>query len=98
MDENELLSKINELERVAKTLDEPEKTFKLCEISQLRIEAAGMAISDVAAKMKAISLPRIEEMDTQIAAAADATSAHSARVAAFDSAYRILKGFLGLVV
>ncbi len=98
MDKNELQVKIDELERVANTLDGSQKKFKLIDISQLRMQIDSTAIADLVAKMQAISLPSIQQMDAQIAAARDATAAHSARVAAFDSAYGILKGFLDIVV
>lgn len=98
MDEKELQAKINELEQAANTLKDFERKFKLSDISQLRMQVAGMAIAELVAKMQVISLPSIQQMDAQIAAARDATAAHSARVAAFDSAYGILKGFLGIMV
>lgn len=98
MTKEEILSKIAELEEAAKSMDEPDKTFKLSDIDQLKIELEGLAISDVAEKMRSISLPEIEQMDSNIAAAKDATAAHSQRVLAFNMAFEFIKGALGIII
>ncbi|MFC1573132.1 hypothetical protein ACFL6M_05985, partial [Candidatus Eisenbacteria bacterium] len=65
---------------------------------QLEIHLHGMAIADIADKMRSIPLSDLEAMDAEIAAARAATEAHSRRVAAFNRAYGLIKGALGIVV
>lgn len=98
MTKDEILAKITELKEAAEGLDEPEKTFKLSDIDQLEIEVQGMAISDVADKMRTISLPALQDMDAAIQAARDATAAQAQRLAAFDKAYGFIKGALGILL
>lgn len=82
MTKEELLKKIAELESAAQRLDEPDKTFALSDVDQLKIQIEGLALSDLAAKMQAIQLPDLAEIDTQIAAAKKATAAQAAMVEA----------------
>lgn len=98
MTKDEILEKIVVLRQAADSLEEPEKTFKLSDTDQLEIQLQGMAISDVADKMRSISLPDLEAMDANIQAASDATAAHSQRVSAFNRAYDFVKGALGIAL
>lgn len=98
MTKEELMAKIAKLRQGAETLDEPERTFKLADVDQLEIQIAGMALDEIADKMRAISLPDTEAMDVDIKAARDATAAHALRVAAFDKAYGLIKTGLGFAV
>lgn len=98
MDKQELLNKIESLEHAAEGFNEPDKTFMLDDVSRLKIQLEGMAISDIAAKMNAISLPKLDEMNANINAAKDANSSQSQRIEAFKSAFNFIKGVLGIVV
>lgn len=57
-----------------------------------------MTLSDLRQKLEQIQLPDLREIDKQIAAANDATTAHQTRVAAFDIAFGILKTTLGVIL
>lgn len=98
MDKQELLNKVAQLERAAEQMDEPDKTFKLDDVSQLKIAIDSMSISDIAQKMQTIELPAIQEMESNIQLATRATTSYAQRVNAFNSAYGVIKGALGLVV
>ena len=98
MDKQELLNKIELLRQAAEQMDEPNRTFKLDDVSQLKIQLESMAISDIADKIRSIELPTITEMETNIQAANEAISNQSQRVEAFNTAYNIIKGVIGLVV
>lgn len=98
MNKQELLDKISQLEQAAKQMNEPDKTFKLTDISTLRIAIEGMAISDIAQKLQSIELPKIQEMEDAIQLATQSTSSHAQRVDAFNKVYGIIKGAIGLAI
>jgi len=98
MTRKELDNKIRELTETADGLDEPDKTFKLNEVDRLKIEIEGMALQELRNKLEQIQLPDIEEMDEQIAAAKDATTAHKTRVDAFNAAIEILTAALNIAL
>ncbi|MGR5159945.1 hypothetical protein [Vibrio owensii] len=98
MDKQALLKKISQLEQAAQQMDEPDKTFKLDDISQLKISIDRMAVSDIAEKMQSIELTSIKEIDSSIQLAKKATSSHIQRVSAFNIAYGIIKGAIGLAL
>ena len=98
MTREELETEIGRLKQGAEGLDEPDKTFKLNDIAQLEIELQGMALADVTAALRDITLPDLNEMKAQIDAAVDATSAHERRVNAFNTAYGLLTKGLRLAV
>lgn len=98
MDKQELLKKISQLKQAAQKMDEPDKTFKLDDISKLKISIDSMAVSDIAQKMQSIELPKIQEMDDSIQLAVQAVSSHSQRVNAFNNAYGIIKSALRLAI
>lgn len=98
MNKQELLNNISQLEQAAEEMDEPDKTFKLTDVSKLKISIEGMAISDIAQKMGSIDLPKIQEMDDNIQLAKQAISSHAQRVDAFNKAYEIIKGAIGLAI
>ncbi len=98
MDKQELINKIELLRQAAEQMDEPNRTFNLDDVSQLRIQFESMAISDIAEKMRSIYLPEIAEMNKNIQAANNATTNQSQRVEAFNNAYNFIKRAIGLVV
>ena len=98
MDKQELLNKISQLEQAAEEMDEPDKTFKLTDVSTLKISIEAMAISDIAQKMQSIDLPKINEMEDSIQLATQAISSNAQRVHAFNKAYGIIKGVIGLAI
>lgn len=98
MDKQALLNKISQLEQAAQQMDEPDKTFTLDDISQIKISIASMSISDIAQKMQSLDLHSIQEMDSSIQLAIQATSTHSQRMRAFNNAYGIIKVVIGLVL
>lgn len=98
MDKQEVLSKIEALRQAAEGFNEPDKTFMLDDISRLKIQLEGMAISDIAAKMNAISLPKLDEMNANIQAANSANASQSQRVEAFKNAFNFIKGIIGVIV
>jgi len=95
MDKQVLMEKISQLEQATKTMDQPDKNFKLDDISKLRIAIDSMSISDIANKLRAVDLPSIQEMDGNIEMALKATSSHEKRVNAFNKAYGIIRGAVG---
>ena len=98
MDKQDLLNKISQLEQAADQMDEPDKTFKLTDVSKLKISIEGMAISDIAQKMQSIDLPKIQEMEDSIRLATQAISSNAQRVDAFNKVYGIIKDAIGLVI
>lgn len=98
MDKQELLTNIAQLQEAAEQMDEPEKTFKLTDVSILKISVEGMSISDIAQKMQSIELPKIQEMEEGIQLATQAVISHTARVNAFNKAYGIIKGAIELAI
>ena len=98
MTKDEILEKIAVLNQAAENLEEPDKTLKLSNLDQLKIELLGMAISEIADKMQSITLSDIEEMEANIKVAKDAAVANSDRVAAFNRAYNFIKGTIGIVL
>ncbi|MDH3597431.1 MAG: hypothetical protein OEU09_22315 [Rhodospirillales bacterium] len=98
MTREELEAEIQRLKHGAEGLDEPDKTFKLNDIAQLEIELQGMALADITAALRDITLPDLNEMKAQIDAAVDATKAHEQRVNAFNTAFGLLKTGLGIVL
>lgn len=98
MDKQSLLNKISQLEQAAQQMDEPDKTFKLDDISELKILIYSMAVPDIVDKMQSIDLPSLQEIDSNIQLAIQATRAHEQRVSAFNKAYEIIKGAIGLAL
>lgn len=98
MNKQELLDKITKLEQSANQMNEPDKTFKLTDVSKIKIAIEGMAISDIAQKIQSIGLPKIQEMEDSIHLATQATSSHTQRVDAFNKVYGIIKGAIGLAI
>ena len=83
MNKQEILNKIEVLSQAAEGLDGATKTFKLDDISRLKIKLEGMSISEVADKMSSISLPDISDMNEAIEEASDSINSHEKRVNAF---------------
>ncbi len=98
MNKQELIGKITQLEQAANQMNEPDKTFKLTDVSTLKIAIEGMTISDVSQKMQNIELPKIQGMEDGIRLATQATSSHTQRVDAFNKVYGIIKGAIGLAI
>ena len=94
MTRDELNAQIIELESAADGLEEPDKTFKLNELSILKIQLEGMALSDITAKLDNIHLPDVKEIEQKIADAKQATADHQTRVDALDSAFEKIKTVL----
>lgn len=98
MEKQELLNKVGLLQQAAEGLDEPNKSFKLDDISRLKIQIEGMAISDIAQKMNSISFPDIAEMDANIQASNSVESAQQHKVEAFNSAFNFIKGVISVAL
>lgn len=98
MDKQELLTKITLLQKAAEKMDDPEKSFKLTDVSILKISIEGMSMSDIAQKMQSIELPKIQEMEESIQLATKAVTSHTARVNAFNKAYGIIKGAIVMAI
>ena len=98
MTKEELETKIQELTEAANSLEEPEKTFKLADINNLKMALESLALEVLMEKMAQIQLPDLQEMDKQIAAAKTATEAHNTRVDAFNAAFDLLKKGLDIVL
>jgi hypothetical protein len=98
MNKQDLLDKISQLEQAANQMNEPDKTFKLTDVSILKIAVEGMAISEIAQKMQSIELHKAQEMEDGIHLATQAISSHSQRVDAFNKVYGIIKGVIGLAI
>ena len=86
------------LEQAAEGFNEPDKTFMLDDVSRLKIQLEGMAISDIVAKMNVISLPELGKMNANIQAAKNANSSQSQRVEAFKSAFNFIKSVIGIII
>lgn len=98
MDKQDLLKKVSMLKQAAEDMDEPDKTFKLDDVSQMKIAIESMSISDIAQKMQQIDTPKIQEIDDSIQLALQATASHSQRVHAFNKAYGVIKGAIKLAI
>ncbi|MDP7548524.1 MAG: hypothetical protein QGF20_14640 [Alphaproteobacteria bacterium] len=98
MTPEDIKTKITELETAAQGLGEPEKTFKLNDVAQLRIQLEGMALQDLVAKLNQMALPDIEEMDRKIADARKATEDQQFRVDAFNTALGFIKTAVGIIL
>lgn len=98
MNKQELLNKVSELTQAAQQFEEPKKTFKLDDVSELKISIESMSVSDIAEKMRSIDLPSMQEMEDSIQKANEATNTHSQRVDAFNKAYSFIKGAIVMVV
>jgi len=94
----QLLVKIQELKEAAESMTEPDKTFALSDIDGLQIQLESMALSDIAAKLNAISLPEIKEMDEEIAKAKNAMAEHQKRVDAFNFAFQLITKVLKIAL
>jgi hypothetical protein len=98
MNKQETMEKIESLKQAAEGLEGATKTFKLDDISRLKIKLEGMSISEVADKMSSISLPDISDMNEAIEDASDSIKSHEKRVNAFNKAFSFLKTSLGVIV
>ncbi|MBL6954339.1 MAG: hypothetical protein ISR50_17005 [Alphaproteobacteria bacterium] len=98
MTPEDLKTKIAELEAAAQGLGEPDKTFKLSDVAQLRIQLEGMALQDLTAKLNQMALPDIEAMNRKIADAKNATEDQQFRVDAFNTALNFIKTAVGIVL
>ena len=98
MTKEQLQRKIQELTEAASGLTEPDKTFALGEVYQLKIKVEGMALVQLRQKLEQIELPSLQEMNEYIKAANDATKANQRRVDALNSAIGLLKTGLGIVL
>ena len=63
MTREELKRNMSALTRLAESLSEPEKTFKLTEIDLLTIQLQGMALHDLHDNLKKVKLIDIEQID-----------------------------------
>lgn len=82
MDKQAIMNKIEDLKIASDNLDEPEHTLLSGEIRRLKIKLEGMAISEITAKMDAISFPSISQIDNLIKEAKDAENSQSKRIGA----------------
>jgi hypothetical protein len=98
MNKQEILDKIDALKVAAEGFEGSTKTFKLDDVSRLKIKLEGMSIEDIANKMRAISLPDISDMNSAIADAASSIKTHEQRVSAFNKAFTFIKTSLSIVI
>lgn len=98
MDKQTLLHNVLLLRQAAEKIDEPEKTFKLDDVSQLKIAIESMAISDIAQKMQQIDTPGKQVIDDSIQLALQANLSQSQRLDAFNKAYGVIKAVMKLAV
>ena len=98
MTTDQLLIKIEELQEATESMTEPDRTFALADIAKLQIELQSMALADIEAKLNAVPLPQIEEMDKEIEKAKNAMIEHQKRVKAFGIAFQIIKKGLKLAL
>lgn len=98
MNKQEIIDKIEELKLAAAGLEGATRTFKLDDISRLKIKLEGMSINDVANKMGSISLPDISEMNSAIEDATSSIKSHEQRVNAFNKAFNFIKTSLSIIV
>ena len=98
MTEEELQTKIEELTEAANGLTEPDKTFALGEVDQLKIKMEGMTLADLRQNLEQIQLPAIQEMNEYITAAKDTTRAYQQRVNALSSAIGLLRTGLRMLL
>jgi hypothetical protein len=88
---------IQQLTEAADGLEEPEKTFKLSEINRFKFRLEGQVLDELRQKIEKIQLKDLKEIDTQIAAAKNATAIHQFRFDAFNVAFGLLKKALGIL-
>ncbi len=98
MTKQEMKDRINELRAAAETLTGSDRSDAITEIATLKIQMRGMALGELRAKLDAISLPNLEELDQKIQQAKNAGHAQQMRVAAINQGLRIVRSLLGIVV
>ncbi len=91
MTEKELELNILELIELAKSMDEPDRTFKLNEIDALKIQLQGVSLSALKSKLKQVNLVEPQVIDKDITAVERAAKTQKAVVETFDFSVKLIK-------
>ncbi len=91
MTEKELELNILELIELAKSMDEPDRTFKLNEIDALKIQLQGVSLSALKSKLKQVNLVEPQVIDKDITAVERAAKTQKAVVETFDFGVKLIK-------
>ena len=91
MTEKELELNILALTKLAKTMDEPDRTFKLNEIDALNIQLQGVSLSDLKSKLEQVTLVDNQAIDEEITAVEKANKTQETIVETFDFGVKLIK-------
>jgi len=91
MTEKELELNILELIELAKSMDEPDRTFKLNEIDALKIQLQGVSLSDLKSKLEQVTLIKPQVINKDITAVERATKTQKAVLKTFDFGIKLIK-------
>jgi hypothetical protein len=94
--QQQLELKILALTQLAKSMDEPDRTFKLNEIDQLTMQLQGLAFSDLNAKLAQVKLTDIQTIDEKITAVQQSASIQKSTVEVFDFSLTLIKTALAI--
>ena len=91
MTRKELELNILVLTDLAKTMDEPDRTFKLNEIDTLNIQLQGISLSDLKSKLERVTLVDTQAIDEEITAVERANKTQETVVETFDFGVKLIK-------
>jgi len=91
MTEKELELNILALTELAKTMDEPDRTFKLNEIDALNIQLQGISLSDLKSKLEQVTLIDTQDISKKITAVEKENKTQERIVKTFDFGVKLIK-------
>ena len=94
MTEKELELNILALTELAKTINEPDRTFKLNEIDALNIQLQGVSLSYLKSKLEQVTLVESQAIDEEITAVEKANKTQKTVVETFDFGVKLIKTIL----
>ena len=91
MTAKELELNILALTKLAKSMGEPDRTFKLNEIDALNIQLQGVSLSDLKSKLEQVTLVEPQVIDEKIIAVKRTAKTQQAVVETFDFGVKLIK-------
>jgi hypothetical protein len=91
MTEKELELNILALTKLAKSMNEPDRTFKLNEIDALNIQLQGIRLSDLKVKLEQVTFVDPQVINKGIIAVERATKTQKTMVETFDFGVKLIK-------
>jgi len=91
MTEHELELKLLSLTKLAENMPEPDRTFKLNEIDQLKIQLQGTALNELRTKLEQVTLIDNHAIDKKIVAAKETTATQETVLKTIDFSLNVIK-------